>query len=143
MNYLYNGIELPDIYGVYTKELQKTHPFAYIGQGMGYFLYLTTAPFKVDQNGPLQSAQAGAVSGTGLILYNASPWSTEWTKLSEGEVDGDYTYWNPFWANYEVKTLGGATYLEPSDPVPVSPVQLNPADVVQGYFVGIAVKRMR
>ena len=55
------------------------------------------------------------------------------------------------WANYDVyysekeddAALAGTLYLAASDPVPVSPVTLNPADVVQGYFVGMAVKRSR
>ena len=31
-NFLYNGNEMPDIYTVYTPELQETHPFALIAK---------------------------------------------------------------------------------------------------------------
>lgn len=96
----------------------KGFDFAYIGQGLGYFLYLTTAPCKVD-SGSTEAFATGAEPGTGLVTYVCRPGGTEWKKQSEGEVSGNYTYWNPFWANYNVFYTDGPLFLQKSGPTPV------------------------
>lgn len=48
------------------------------------------------------------------------------------------------WSNYDIIDTGNnSVYLAASDPVPVSPVQINPSALMQGFFVGDAIKRNR
>ena len=50
---------------------------------------------------------------------------------------------DPIWANYNIVNPNGELILEASDPVPVSPVKLNPALLVQSFFTGQAIRRSR
>ena len=52
-NYLYNGIELPDIYTVYTPEIQKEYPFLYLTYahiGSWYSYYLNISKLEKSLN---------------------------------------------------------------------------------------------
>ena len=47
------------------------------------------------------------------------------------------------WSNHDIKDENGTLYLAASDPVPVTPVQINPALLVQGFLTGQALRRNR
>lgn len=52
--------------------------------------------------------------------------------------------WSFVWSNIDLYTNEGSfAYNGGPDPVPVSPVQINPALLVQSFFTGQAVRRMR
>ena len=50
---------------------------------------------------------------------------------------------NVVWSNTDIYNEDGTLYLAASDPVPVSPVKLNPALLVQSFFTGQALRRSR
>ena len=96
---------------------------------------------------PLTEAKKAITSGAVTFTNSRDMYRAEngkWVAVTKSYTGGII-----IWANYDVyysdsvEEVGGTLYLAASDPVPVSPVQLNPADVVQGYFVGMAVKRSR
>lgn len=49
----------------------------------------------------------------------------------------------PIWANFPLYDTEGNLVIAASEPVPVSPVKLNPALLVQSFFTGQAVRRSR
>lgn len=109
--YSYNGVVLPDIYKVYTPELQKTHPFASIGvRTDGYCLLLKDYDLSVSPEGTFWITP-------GLKwIYVDGVWQEHST----------YVYpMVPVWSNYdihyaeEIPDIGGTVYLPASNPVPV------------------------
>lgn len=123
-NYLYNGVELPDINSVWDKE---TYPYAYIQDGTNanmnkyYRLYLTS--FDVEANGSSDpdyisnnTTKAGAYAYYFLIdgvwAFQESVASGGW--LSVGSNDSLC-----MWCNDDILRTDDTVYLAASDPVPV------------------------
>lgn len=105
-NHLYNGIELPDIYSVYTPEIQQTHPFAYIITLSGQY-YLMAHYTEVNSGADGTMPLFG--DGVKFIAENGA-W-VESSKINLFSV--------VIWANADVYTEDGSVYLAASDPVPV------------------------
>lgn len=107
--YLYNGVRLPDIYTVYTPEVQKTHPNVLIGYGAVYgykdmvFMFASSIEETVDEEGEISSI------GLANTWYLADG---EWVK------DAGLMIINPFWSNYDI-LYNDTVYLTASDPVSV------------------------
>ena len=148
MNYLYNGVgPLPDIYSVYTPEVQKSHPFALIKTGIfnsGYMLYLFGKDaYYYDNNGswffggnsdnpvPGYSSTYDESSGTWGELVHHDTWNVNVGGLTA-------TLGDILWANFDVLKKDGTLYLAASDPVPVSPDQNDPALLQRAFWKGFA-----
>lgn len=127
--YLYNGVgPLPDIYSVYTPELQKQYPHAYVAthtQNGGYYLLLDDIP--KNTLAPLWSD----------VAFEAK--NEQWL---EGASTSGLSY-RIIWCNTDIVGEDGTLYLAASAPVPVSPVQINPAAFMQGFLAGQALRRNR
>lgn len=143
--YLYNGMgPFPDIFTVYTPELQKSHPHVYISlAGLGYALLLSPVPvIQETDEGITVPQDAGTVKW--LVSYNNGFNIKEWKQFTEREQYYGYiALVDPFWGNTDIYNENGTLYLAASDPVPVSPVKLNPALLVQSFFTGQAIRRGR
>lgn len=115
--YLYNGVRLPDIYKVYTPEIQKTHPYVFIyldGYTGYYWLWAFTKPiYRVNITG-LLAYPDGAVA-IRWVLYTDE---TEWGHKIENAQSGLFTA-SSLWANFDVLNEDGTVYLAASDPIPV------------------------
>lgn len=141
--YLYNGVSLPDIYSVYTPELQATHPFAFIViSGSLTHLCITPNEPYIKEN---KNFITGAISHSMKFREDttAKRWYLNDTGEWESVADDNYTTSSvlnvPTWANFDLLYEDGTPYL----PVPVSPVKLNPALLVQGFLTGQALRRNR
>ena len=122
-NYLYNGVELPDINTVWTDK--ATYPYACITRERtnatgARYLYLSSAPFIVNGNG----------NGIGIILDNGTivnEYCTqtdtyEWTEsgtFSAPDLTEPITQMIIEWTSHDVYDEGGILYLAASDPVPL------------------------
>ena len=126
-NYLYNGVELPDINAVWDKE---TYPYAYIVNGAsiaemlpqeftGYLLHLSSAPAEAFPDGySMITLSKGAYS----LWYSTK---TGWvnviaeTNYSSGVVLSEAGLSAEVWASTDILNTDGSVYLAASDPVPV------------------------
>lgn len=140
MNCLYNGVELPDIFKVYTAELQKTHPFAVITYFVGiYHLNLFTDNVFYCKDGGMLVKQDTTCLGSALDIEN-----TKWGDFEESvySVDG----WGPIplWSNFDILNEDGTLCLAASDPIPVNPAPtLDPTALRMGWQVGNKIARQR
>lgn len=127
--YLYNGVRLPDIYSVYTPELQEQYPYVVISYfdvqmtgGVLYFrmLYaLSEAEYGVNDAGDrvvsLANAfikSAGAVDSSGNTL--------SWKAFDDPETAvGLALDSSLLWSNFDILNSDGTVFLAASDPIPV------------------------
>lgn len=120
MNYLYNGIPLPNVNEVWTDDLKAEYPNAAItlASGIYYFSYYSTTP---------TANQHGVIQGANGRTYQATSGESTWTKSS---VATALTPRTPIWSNYDiyyaddVEEVGGTLYLAASDPIPLDGMQV-------------------
>ena len=144
--YLYNSVELPNVYSVYTPELQKRHPYAVIGGPYTYDgydgVYYTFTASEVS--GYYTGAQvvfaSGTLEGKHFVRSHIATTAELANKLNSltypdnltgevgenawGKVEGAYTPTNRInnvvWTNTNIYDQSGTTlFLSASDPVPV------------------------
>lgn len=140
--YLYNGVPLPDIRSVYTPELQAKYPKVFC---------------RVTDTEPILFMFADpSVKFSNFVYwvgtFPESPGDYAYSKCVDGQwgavtefSDKAYNTWvddDTMWSNFDI-VYEGEILLSASDPVPVSPVQINPALLVQSFFVGQAIRRGR
>ena len=155
MYYLYNGVKLPNIYTVYTPEIQKTHPFAYIYRGDfdnngswdGFYLdVFSSYDYRKTSSGEhaLYHATENTLGWKIVADENGLPKTDVWIETAGigAYVVPSEGMWE-FWSNFDMLNEDGSVFLAASDPVPVSPVQIDPALLVQSFFTGQAVRRSR
>ena len=149
---LYNGVELPAL----PEWDKENYPYATLHYVKGFrkywlFVFPKTA-YVFESNGSLFF---GGKDDDDVLVdayqYNCQPGGDSW---------GGPTYWehaNSFiatldgsesvafrdvWANFDVE-YNGTLYLAASDPIPVSPVQIDPAALLETFFTGQAIRRSR
>ena len=118
-NYLYNGVELPDINAVWTDK--ETYPYAAVitVATNQYLFFISSMPFEWD-------AVTNAMVSTGTAVaksYGAEVGYTEWVYDSDSNwVDGTTMYSGlvPHWSNYDILNADGSIYLTASDPVAIA-----------------------
>ena len=144
MQYLYNGTKLPDIYTVYTPELQEQYPFAVIGKGIfGYGDFYTLRAFAENAYYFSNNASFGGSSdGTPVPAFTSTlnAGDTAWGEPKFLE-NSNAAQAGTVWTNFDWVRANGNIFMAASTPVPV-PV-LNPSVLMQGFMMGDAVKRMR
>lgn len=131
MNYLYSGVPLPDIYSVYTPEVQELNPFAVIVRNNStgdYFLMADDETFTANSDGDT----VRPFPGVAYALENE-----EWVS-SAGRINC-----KAIWANHNILNEDGTLYLAASDPVPVQPYTPNHAAMSMGFQLGAAIRTMR
>lgn len=159
MNYLYNGVELPDINSVWTDEWKAEYPYACI--------------LKTGINNRLLISPHPLVAGTFKNLYGVDFFavghpSTSGDVLDYAEanfLDGYYDDWSEFdpatqsrktglyslsdgvflWSSYDIINEDDNTiYFSPSDPIPVNPAPtLDPTALLMGWRIGQKVASQR
>ena len=117
VGYMYGDTErmLPDIYKVYTKELQEQYPYVFIMEKPRIIpqeetLYITADPTMLYHNTGFNvgyNYKSSYVTGEG--------WQ-EWVEATEGASVADS---NIQWANFDLLNEDGSIYLPKSDPIPV------------------------
>ena len=118
--YLYNGVRLPDIGMVYTADVKKTHPYAYIVlddvlvlSSVPLVAYFATVGYRL--NATLDAEVIVAEARTSAKYWD---WVVDrTTKYKAGDFVASGTPLN--WANVDVYTTDGALYLAASEPIPV------------------------
>ena len=142
-NFLYNGVELPDINEVWTDKVK--YPYAYMEMLMQNPLYtalvLISKPMfcKTNSHGDLSSAYSAntqhaeymlAEGGNSWSLTNSGTWNTEGNFSTLGSNT------SALWANYDViNTDDNSIYLAASDPVPVGGEPEQPETTSPDYAI--------
>lgn len=136
--YLYNGVRLPNINSVYTSELQKDYPYAFIkiqsngrillcvfGAEAHYFEYTRPSSEVRLLFGSPPSWDDGFVDDgikVPMQQYECAEYNNyQWTlayQSSDGYVDITPPTSTPHWSNFNVE-YNGSVYLEASEPIPV------------------------
>ena len=117
-NYLYNGVELPDINEVWTDK--ETYPYACISYvSEMYYLAISSCTWIWDHS---YETLSNAIAGSAKV-YAIGSSETEWTFGAEATFDdtgnGHSLLDNPIWTNHDILNADGTVYLAASDPVPV------------------------
>jgi hypothetical protein len=127
-NFLYNGIELPDINEVWTDK--EAYPYAAIvprttsaGVIAYYSLYVASKPWYVwvDSGDLIRMSVSQACTG-----YSWDHVSSAWKVYNNGnEIGKDMAYQAPIWCSQDIfygtfqGSIGDTLYLAASDPIPV------------------------
>ena len=115
--YLYNGLRFPSIDMVYTDDVKKTHPYAYIA--LDEWLYISSAPWKAHSVG--NGYRYKVAEDAEIILAEVPTHGDKWVVIDTTEyAAGDtVTSGELNWSNVDVYTTDGTLYLAASKPVPV------------------------
>jgi hypothetical protein len=132
-NYLYNGVELPDINTVWTDK--ETYPYACLCPTLGKEEY-STVLVVVTKRFKSENKYLYFQNSCYYMMYQYDG-SGDWYKsLNKTQVASAHkTDIKPFWASANVYDTSGTLYLSASDPVPVreypiaSEVTLSPQSV--------------
>ena len=147
MNYLYGTCEkpLPDIYSVYTPELQQQYPFAIVYKApFDYGLCITTLPlYKVAGENKWAPVEGTAYCRLSFTGTDGNP--TTWGAFSEANETTKDAPSNmlPRWSNYDIYNEDGTVYLAASDPIPVSSFTPDPSSLTMGWLVGRRIAGQR
>lgn len=114
-NYLYNGVELPDIDSVWTDK--ETYPYAIVAKNDKYYLYLSAAKnYAKDITGFIG---AGAYA---CFTYDIGGTASDWAVKDRGTLESD-AGWAvaPFWSNHDIiNQTDNSVFLAATEPVPAS-----------------------
>ena len=108
---------LPDIYSVYTPELQKQFPYAYMfisAWGSPTFGIATARPYSSD-------GKKMAIPPHDRIAVMCSNALDKWAELTDVHnfPNGITDHLFPFWTNFDLKSEDGTLYLAASEPIPI------------------------
>ena len=129
---------LPDIYSVYTPELQKTYPYAVI------WIAFVTNTIYLDILKEIDFSSAGILHTTKedslFALCSGDSWSEFKASTSNGQIVGSQIKWT----NTDLLNYDGSVYLAASDPIPVGTAPaLDPLSLFMGWKAGNWVARQR
>ena len=137
-NYLYNGSEFPDIYSVYTPELQVQNPYAVIinMNASVTHLYFSPNPFYVKTSYPTGNIGVAPVVETTIKRFyydGVDSWCSIFDETLKATAAYSTLPYPNLWANHDVyysdfsdsvKDLAGTVYMSASDPIPVNPAPI-------------------
>jgi hypothetical protein len=114
-NYLYNGIELPDINEVWTKINKEHWRYAsiFMSSSTRASLYFTQGPCRISSG---NSERVDIPGGYHYSYWNGGTWSDP-TSYDEPFTSDNAK--DAVWANFDILNTDGSIYLAASDPVPV------------------------
>ena len=162
MNLLYNGTPLPDIRSVYTPEVQKEWPYLVMAYNIGssgnidrYVLGGTKVPqtYNGEKHGHTGSYQNWYIYNyPDMYLPGTWDWDEEYGSDDESKVWASDT--PILWSNHDILNTDGSVWFagskainaETGEEVDFSPVPvttINPSALMQGFFVGQALRRNR
>ena len=129
-NYLYNGVELPQI----PEWDKETYPYVAMTISANVVnALMSTEPLGVDDF-DLSDDRVGIKYYINTEL-NPDTW--------ELAANTNIGYIKPFWANYDVLNEDGTIYLAATEPVPVGGEPIDPTSFMQGWLVGRRLAGMR
>lgn len=141
MNYLYNGIELPEL----PEWDKETYPyvFMYVINYLGKYLatlYCFSEPHHLTVPNDKGVYAIGVFLGEKYLTGGFS----ELTEETGTDPNGHRITTSPHWANYDILNNDGTLYLAASDPIPVgSAPELEPKSFMAGWRMGQFVRGMR
>lgn len=113
-NYLYNGVELPDINTVWTDK--EKYPYCFIaefGSSDDLLLYCSSNPLRYNPDKNNVYTQGYTYYAT----YRKAPGSTEWTAWGSATSSTGPSWYPAIWSNSDIISSDGTVYLAGSDPV--------------------------
>ena len=144
-NYLYNGVSLPDINTVWTGEVKKQRPYAYITVEFGgieraHYLMLSEKPLKHEYwENPLSGKVQDLVTcepctTIHILLINGEWWQDEadWYYSENDNLNLGGDAW--LWASHDILKEDGTVFFAASDPSPV--LSIDHTAMIQGWIVG-------
>ena len=149
MNYLYNGVELPDIDVVWTDK--ETYPYALIGMGStgNCTLYISNATGTYGKPSGSFFFEAGTYENPyTLIKYTCQEGGTNWewkeqTNTSALGIPFFVEDYEPvLWSSYDTYDNEGGIYIEASEPIPVDSIKFDLKSWLTGYALGLAGKAL-
>ena len=144
MNYLYNGIELPDINEVWTDK--EAYPYALIAWNSATGKHrLAVCAQKANY-----SPSPNAIWCSNMIPYMQYTQSDNWEyqgTITAENINAN-TLWPQkempvVWANYDVLNGDGTVYLKASEPIPVGGTPIDPTSMLMGWLVGRQIAGIR
>ena len=114
-NYLYNGVELPDINEVWNKVNKEHWRYAsiFMSSSARASLYFTQGPCRISSG---NSELVDIPGGYHYSYWNGGTWSDP-TSYDDPFTSDNAKY--AVWANFDILNTDGSVYLAASDPVPV------------------------
>lgn len=140
MNYLYNGIELPDINEVWTDK--ETYPYALIRWSTEDDYYLLTVSANKAHYGPI----VDWLFCSNLVPYVQYKHLEHWEDkrvISESTGIWPKDKMPVVWSNYDVLNRDGTVYLKASEPIPVGGTPIDPTSMLMGWLVGRQIAGIR
>ena len=141
--WLYNGKDLPILPA-------SDLPYAFIVEttilGITYYtLYLCESAYAAYHTGldGAWSVIAEGVLKSERITESATEWGTLTAVGSPMVQICSYDSDIVLWSNHSFPGPNGEDWIAASDPVPVSPVKINPAALLETFFKGQAIRRSR
>lgn len=140
MDYLYNGVRLPEL----PEWDKEKYPYAAMNLGVNYgVLYLldnATHGYYEPYGGG--APRWGFSLPNGYPVARANSGDAGWSDFEVESNASNALMAKQFkWANFDILNEDGTLYLAASDPVPVTTI--NPAALMQCFFMGQAFRRMR
>lgn len=148
MNYLYNGVEFPDINPVWTDKV--TYPYVIIfahtftntvtGLTETYYTlwFLDNAPYVIRNEGTSSSIAGGAI----IQSYKLTGGNWEYYTTHEWPAAFTYKFDSVIYANFDLLDSDGTLYLAASEPVPVIevtiPRKVDRYSYIVGFNLGLA-----
>lgn len=144
-NYLYNGVELPDINTVWTDK--ETYPYAHIIYYANYDIY-TIRYHKglISYTAYYESTGTPALIGIGsYFAYDAKDNSWEFYRNIEDADAAVLSKSSLVWSSRDILNIDdGSVYLAASDPIPVNPAPtLDPTALLMGWQGGNRIRQSK
>ena len=129
-DFLYNGVgplpKLPEVEG-----------YALLCKRLGFYTVFFFNSYEFEENSETGRWEISIPGGNQMYQIISGD---EWTKQVSTDAR-NIEYDIILWANFDVIGQDGSVYLAASEPVPVTTI--NPSALMQGFFVGDAIKRNR
>ena len=142
MNYLYNGVELPEL----PEWDKQSHPNAVITSSMSGALVLLgvgTLYYYTQSGGRYvfafkDSTTYRAKNGE-WVLYDDGTWYENRPIASPDEEYSDFVVWT----DTDILSQSGSVWLAASDPIPISSFTPDPISMTMGWLVGRRIAGQR
>lgn len=135
-DYIYNGVQLPQVPDVDGFAFQSIYVF-----GNTYWFFASELQQYISTT---DSGDAIHALVPNVVYWYTPGQNTAWELVGYDVYNGGQLlkFYDFVWCNKPIEKDGIVVH-EGTDPVPVNPVKINPALLVQSFFTGQAIRRMR
>lgn len=149
MNYLYNGVELPDINTVWTDKVTYPNVTIFVSSQKNFDTGLTeTYTYLWFLDNPPYVGRSDGIAGSlygGAIIQSYRLTGGNWEYYATHTWPSAFSY--PFdyiiWTNYDLLDEDGNLILSASSPIPVSTFTPDPMSLTMGWIVGRRIAGQR